>query len=136
MLLMPWTTVVVAAAVMGAARLAGASVSARQALSVVVHANLVLVLGQIVATPFHYVRESLTSPLNLAAVLPLMQDGGFAARFFGTIDLFAAWWAGLLAVGLAALTGQRASHYAWRIAAVFVVVAAITATVTVVMGGA
>ena len=35
-----------------------------QALAIAVHSSVVLVIGQLVATPLHYVRESLTSPLN------------------------------------------------------------------------
>ena len=46
-----------------------------QALSIVVHATVVLLIGQVIVTPLHYVRESLTSPLNLAAALPAMDDG-------------------------------------------------------------
>ena len=135
-LLAPLTTILVGALVLGTARMSGAVVSFAQAMSVAVYASVVLLLGQIIATPLHYVRESLTSPLNLAAILPLMEDGTLAARFFGTIDLFAAWWAGLLSIGLAVLTGRRASAYAWRIAVVFLVFAAVTAAAIVAMGGA
>ena len=129
MLLMPLTTVAVAALLVAVARAAGKTATLHQAMAIAVYASVPLLIGQVIATPLHYVRESLTSPLNLAAVLPLMDEGTVPARFFGTIDVFAVWWAGLLAVGLAALTGQRARHYAWRIAAVFLVFAAITATI-------
>jgi hypothetical protein len=136
LLLLPLATLVAAALVMMAARMAGHPARLVQALSIVVHASSVLALGQVLATPLHYVRESLTSPLNLAAILPLVEDGTLAARFFGTVDLFAAWWAGLVAIGLAALTGQPARRYLWRIAVGFIAVAAITATIVVAMGGA
>jgi hypothetical protein len=135
-LLVPWTTILVGALVLGTARMSGATVTFAQAMSVAVYASVALLLGQIVATPLHYVRESLTSPLNLAAILPLMEDGSIPARFFGTIDLFAVWWAGLLAIGLAVLTGRRAGAYAWRIAVAFAVFAAVTAVAIAAMGGA
>jgi hypothetical protein len=135
-LLVPITTFAVAGLLLAAARAHGAAATMTQSLALAVHASVALLIGQIVATPIHYVRESLTSPLNLATVLPLMEEGTLAARFFGTIDLFALWWAGLLAVGLSVLTGKRASYYAWRIAALVLVFAAITATVIVVRGGA
>ena len=51
-----------------------------QALSIVVHATVVLLIGRVIVTPLHYVRESLTSPLNLAAALPAMDDGTVAAH--------------------------------------------------------
>jgi hypothetical protein len=135
-LLLPLATLVVAGFVLAVARMAGAHATMPQALAVAVHASIPLILGQVVATPLHYVRESLTSPLNLAAMLPMMEEGTLPARFFGTIDVFALWWAGLLAVGLAALTGQRARTYAWRLVALYFVFAAVTATAIVVMGGA
>jgi hypothetical protein len=136
MLLLPVTTLGVAIAIIGLARAAGAHATWRQSLALAVHASVPLVIGQLVGTPIHYVRESLTSPLNLAAVLPLMDEGTWPARFFGSIDLFALWWAALLALGLAALTGQRARRYAWRLAALFLVFAAVTAAVIAAMGGA
>jgi hypothetical protein len=135
-LLSPVTTFAVAVLLLVTAGAAGTKVTMNQALAVSVHASIALLVGQIIGTPLHYVRESLTSPLNLAAVLPLIEEGTVASRFFGTIDLFALWWAGLLAIGLAALTGRRASHYAWRIAALFLAFAAVTAAVVAAMGGA
>ena len=39
------------------------------------HALAPLVLQQVVATPLHYWRESLTSPTNLAAFLPVDEEG-------------------------------------------------------------
>ena len=40
-----------------------------------------------------------------------MEEGTLPARFFGTLDLFALWWMGLLAIGLAALTRRRVRRY-------------------------
>ena len=135
-LLLPVTTLAVAALLYVAARGSGRPATMRQTLAVAVHASVPLVIGQLVATPLHYVRESLTSPLNLAAILPAMQEGTLPARFFGTMDVFALWWAGLLSIGLAALTGRRARSYAWRFAALFLVFGAVTAAIIAVMGGA
>jgi hypothetical protein len=134
--LTPITTAAVALGIVFVARFEGQRASIHQALAIVVHASVALVVGQIIATPVHYVRESLTSPLNLAAVLPLMEEGTLPARFFGTIDLFTVWWAGLIALGLSALTGRRARRYAWPLATLFLVFAAVAAAVVAVMGGA
>ena len=86
-LLNPVLTLAAAAGLWLVARAEQASARFSQALSIVVHASVVLLLGQLVATPLHYVRESLTSPLNLAAVLPLMEDGTAPTRFAGSLDL-------------------------------------------------
>ena len=63
------------------------------------HATVVLALQQLLATPLHVVRESLTSPFNLAALLPFFDEGSLPARILGTVELFGLWWALLLAVG-------------------------------------
>lgn len=105
------------------------------ALSVAVHASLALVAQQLVATPLHMVRESLTSPFNLAALLPFFDEGSLPARFFGTIELFGLWWAWLLAVGCAALAGRRARDFVLPLTGVYVGVAAIIAGLVVLTGG-
>jgi hypothetical protein len=135
MLLTPVVTLLVAAACWIVARREGVHARFVQTLSIVVHASVVLALGQLVATPLHFVRESLTSPLNLAAVLPLMEEGTLRARFFGAVDIFAAWWMCLIAVGLSALTGRRARRYAFSFAAVYFGFAAIIAVAIAALGG-
>jgi Yip1 domain len=127
LLLTPVVTLAVAVGLWLVARYDGARPSFIQALSTTVHASVVLVIGQLIATPFHYVRESLTSPLNMAALLPLMEDGSVQARFFGTLDLFVLWWTALLAVGLSVLTRHRTARYALRIAAVYLCFAGVVA---------
>jgi hypothetical protein len=133
-LLNPVLTVAAAAGVYIAARAERAAVGFEQALAIVVHASVVLLLGQLIATPLHYARESLTSPLNLAAVLPLVEDGTAPARFAGSLDLFALWWAALLALGLSLLTGRRVGRYVWSIAAVYAVFATVVASLTTTTG--
>jgi hypothetical protein len=134
-LLLPVVTLVVAAACGVIVRSTGTPARFVQALSIVVHASVVLALGQLVATPIHYVRESLTSPLNFAAILPLVQEGTAAARLFGVIDIFAAWWLGLIAIGLGALTGRSVRRYAMSFAVVYLGFAAVMAGVIAALGG-
>jgi hypothetical protein len=136
LLLLPVTTLTAALGLIAVARLEGASASLSQSLALVVHASVVLALGQLVATPMHYVREALTSPITLATMLPLVEAGTVAARFFGTMDVFAVWWAGLLALSLSVLTGRRFRRYLWPLAALYLGFAAVAAAVTAVMGGA
>lgn len=117
LLLAPPVTWLVA---MGLRRLAR-GLSGAAALAVSVHALAPLVLQQVVATPLHYWRESLTSPTNLAAFLPV-DDGSVAARLLGGIDVFAVWWLWLLAVGLAAATGRPARAHWAVLAAIYLAV--------------
>ena len=97
--------------------------------------QFLLALQQVVATPLHYVAESLTSPTNVAGMLRLFDDGTWPARLFGTIDVFGLWWMWLLSAGLAAATTRPARRYFWRLTAVYVGVAAVVAAVFAVLGG-
>ena len=135
LLVTPPVTLLVAAGLLVLARIDGAALSFTTALAIAVHASVVLALQQIVATPLHYVAESLTSPTDVAGVLRLFDDGTWPARLFGTIDVFGLWWIWLLSVGLAAATTKPARRYFWRLMAVYVGVAAVVAAVFAVLGG-
>jgi hypothetical protein len=135
LLLTPIVTLLSAVGVWLTARADGARATLSQGLAIAVHASLVLLLGQLVATPLHYMRESLTSPLNLTAVLPFMEEGTFRTRLFGTIDLFAVWWAVLIALGLAVLTGKRPGRYLVALAGLFMGFGAVVAAAIAAFGG-
>lgn len=135
LLLTPPVTLLIAAGLMVLARLDGAQLRYRTALAIAVHATVILALQQIVATPVHYLYESLTSPTNLAGILRVFDEGSLAARLFGTIDVFGLWWMWLLSLGLAAAAGKPARRYAVRLLAVYVGIAAVVATLFAVLGG-
>jgi hypothetical protein len=134
-LLLPVVTLAAAAGCWFAARSATTPARFVQALSIVVHASVVLALGQLIAAPIHYGRESLTSPFNLGAVLPWVQEGTATGRFFGVVDLFAVWWLGLIAVGLAMLTGRPVRRYVISFTAMYAAFAAVMAGVIAALGG-
>ena len=134
-LLLPVTTLLVAAGLCLWARRHAPGVGYLAALSVTVHASIVLALQQVVATPLHALRESLTSPFNLAAMLPFFDEGSVPARILGTVELFGLWWALLLAIGAAALTGRTARACAGPLVGTYLGVAAVVAGVVVLMGG-
>jgi hypothetical protein len=127
LLLTPPVTILVAAGLLVLARVDGSGLPFMTALSITVHATVVLALQQIVATPVHYAYESLTSPSNLAGILRWFDEGTWPARLFGTIDVFGLWWMWLLSVGLAAATARPARRYWWRLVAVAALVAAVFA---------
>lgn len=129
LLVTPELTLLVAAGLMLLARLDGAALSFKAALAVAVHATVVLAVQQVLATPVHYVYESLTSPFNVAGILRMFDEGTVAARLFGTIDVFGIWWMWLMALGLSAAAGKPARRYFGRLLAVYVGVAALVAAV-------
>lgn len=133
-LLLPVVTLGVAAALWMLARRTGGA-GFVPSLGVAVHASTALVVQQVVATPLHLLRESLTSPFNLAALLPIFDEGTWPARVFGTIELFGLWWVVLLALGCGVLTGERARRYVPRLVGAYVGVALVVAGVVALAGG-
>jgi hypothetical protein len=132
LLLAPPVTLLVAVALWMACRPAASFV---QALAVTVAATTILALGQVVATPFHYVRESLTSPVNLSVLTPMLDEGTLPARALGAIDVFTLWWIAVLAVGGAALTHRAARTFFVRALGLYVGIAALVAVAQIVVGG-
>ena len=131
-LLLPVTTLAVAA---GLAVWPGRRRGFVASLSVAVHASAVLVLQQLAATPLHMVRESLTCPFNLAAVMPWFDEGSLPARFLGTVEVFGLWWVLLLAMGAAALAERRARDFVLPLVGVYVGIAAAVAVAVSMSGG-
>ena len=106
-----------------------------QCLSTSVHGTGALVAQQLVATPLHLLRESLTSPFNLAALLPFFDEGSAVARFLGTVEVFGLWWVLLLALGCAAMAGGRARTFVGPLVGTYAGVAAIVAGAVLLTGG-
>lgn len=134
-LLIPVVTAVVAGALLVWLRRHGVGQATyRSCLAVAVHASVVLALQQLVATPLHVVRESLTSPFNLAALLPFFDEGSLPARVLGTIELFGVWWVALLAIGCAAVSNHRARSFVGPFLVAYVLVAAAVAAAVFLTG--
>jgi hypothetical protein len=104
-------------------------VSYSQVLAVVVHAGVILAVGRLVAAPQVYARETTASATTVGVWFPSLDESSPVARFLGTIDLFTVWWAIVLGIGLAVLSGQRARTCAAWTVAVYVGVALIAAAV-------
>lgn len=135
LLLTPPVTLVVALGVMTLAAASGARIRYVVALAIAVHASVVLAVQQVVATPLQDVRESLTSPTNLAGMLPMLEEGSWPARLLGSVDVFGLWWMWVLAAGLAAATGTPSRRFLWKLLLAYVGIAAVVATVFAVLGG-
>ena len=134
LLLTPGITLLVAAGLTTLAALDGVKVRYGVALAITVYASLVLALQQVVVTPLHFIRESLTSPTNIGGLLPVLDEGSLPARWLGSIDVFGVWWVWLLAIGLAAATGRPARRYAARLLMAYIGIAALVAAVFAVLG--
>jgi len=105
----------------------GGASTFRQVLAVVAHTGVIVILRYVVVTPLNYLRESLSSPLNLSVLFPALDEGGFLAYFLGMIDLFVVWWGVVLAIGLSVLYRRPWGWFATRVFATYGLVAALLA---------
>lgn len=114
----------------------GADASFRQVFAVVLFSSVVTGLRALFSTPLNYARESLSSPTNLAAVLPVFENNTFGDRLLGSIDLFLLWWIVNLAIGLGVLYKRRTAPIAAVMFIVYGAIALTIATLRSVLAGA
>ena len=113
----------------------GGSASFRQVFAVVAHSGFLIVLQQLFVLPLDYARQTLTSPANLAVFLPFLDENTFAARLFGSIDMFIVWWLMSLAIGLGVLYKRKTAPIATTFFVVYGVLGLTLATIRTVMAG-
>ncbi|MCL4845540.1 MAG: YIP1 family protein [Acidobacteria bacterium] len=115
--------------------LLGGEASYKQVFTVVAHCGAISILQQIFIVPLNYVRESLSSPTNLAVFFPMLDEGGFLAGFLGSIDLFLVWQVVVLAIGLAVLYRRPMRSILMGLGSVYLVIALGIGLVKSLMGG-
>ncbi len=113
----------------------GGEATFRQVFTVVVHSGAISVVQQLFVLPLNYARESMSSPTNVAALLPMVPEGTFLAYLFGAIDVFLIWWVLVLAIGLAVLYRRRTQPVAVTLFVIYGVIALCYAGVRSWMGG-
>lgn len=114
----------------------GGNATFKQTYAVVVHSGFLLALQQLFVYPLDYVKQSMASPTTLAVFLPFLDEGTFAARCLGSIDLFRIWWIVNLAIGIGVLYKKRTTPIATTMLAVYSVIALVIAAVGVALSGA
>lgn len=107
----------------------------RHVLAMVTHTGVILALQRVIAVPVTLVTESMSTPTNVAALLPMLEESGFAARFLGSIDLFTVWWTIVLALGVGVLYRRPAGRIAVSCFAAYAALAGIVATLITLRGG-
>jgi hypothetical protein len=108
----------------------------KQTFAVVVHSGMVISLSQLFTTPLNYARETMSSATSLGVFAPFLDEGSFAARMLGSIDLFILWWAISLAIGLGVLYKKRTGPIATCLIVVYVAIGAIIAAYKSAVAGA
>lgn len=102
------------------------------ALALSVHAGTILAWRVIVSAPIAYARETTASATSLGTWFPGFDETSAVARLLGLIDLFAIWWAVVLAIGVSVLYGRPANRTAVGIVGIYL---AIALGLTLVMAG-
>jgi len=113
----------------------GGDASFKQVYTVVVHSGAVSVVQQLFVLPLNYFRGSMSSPTNVAAMLPMLPEKSFVTYLLGTIDIFLIWGLMVLAIGLAVLYRRRTQPVAVTLFVIYAVIALCIAGVRSWMGG-
>jgi len=106
-----------------------------QVFAVVAHAGVILALQQVLLLPLDYVRQTVSSPVNLSALFPVFDQGTFPARLLGSLDLFRLWWIVLVAIGLGVVYRRRIGRIFLGLTGVYLLIGVILATVQTIAGG-
>lgn len=101
----------------------GAHAPFKAMYAVVTHAGAVSIVQTLFVTPLNYVRGAMSNPASLAALLPMLEEGGFLHRALAVVDLFIVWQLFLLAVGCGVLYKRRTGSFAATFYCLYAVVA-------------
>ncbi len=113
----------------------GGDATFKQVYAVVAHSGVVIAVQQLFTLPLDYVRETLSSPTNLAVFLPFLDENSFPARLLGSIDLFVIWWSINLAIGLGVLYRKRTGPIATTLLVIYVTIGLVIAAVKTALAG-
>ena len=92
--------------------LLGGDAKYKQVFAILAHSSVITALQTLFVIPLDYVRESLSSPTSLLAIMPFIDEGTFIGRLFSTIDLFQLWATLSIAIGLGVLYKRRTAPIA------------------------
>lgn len=101
----------------------GAHAPFKAMYAVVTHAGVVSIAQALFVTPLNYARGAMSNPATLAALLPMLDEGGFLHRTLAVVDLFIVWQLFLLAVGSGVLYKRRTGPFAATFYGLYAVVA-------------
>ena len=104
-------------------------------LAVTAHTGVILALRVLVGAPAIYAGETTASATSLGTWFPGLDESSPVARLLGLIDLFAVWWALVLAIGVSVLYGRRTSRVAMGLIGIYAGVAALLALAMAALGG-
>lgn len=101
----------------------GAGASFRTIYALVAHAGAINIVQQLFVVPLNYARGAMGNPTTVAAFFPMLEEGSFADRTLGLIDLFVVWQLFVLSIGTAVLYGRRTGPIATAFYLLYAVIA-------------
>jgi hypothetical protein len=101
----------------------GGGASFRTMFAVVVHTGAISVVQQVFVVPLNYARGAMGNPTTLAAFFPMLEEGTFAARALGLIDVFVVWQLFVLSIGVAVAYKRRTGPIATGFYLLYAVIA-------------
>jgi len=104
-------------------------------LAVAAHTGVILALRTLVSAPIAYARETTASATSLGVWFPAFDEASPLAQLLGLVDLFAIWWAVVLAIGISVLYQRRASRVAVALVGVYLAGALVLALAMAAVGG-
>ena len=92
----------------------GGTATFKQVVSVSAHGFIIGALGAVLAAPVQYLQgtASMQGPFNLGALLPMLDETSFLARFLGFINVFSIWSAIVTAIGFSVLYRRKTANIA------------------------
>jgi hypothetical protein len=111
--------------------LLGGTTTFKHVMAVVAHAQVIPAVGVLFAAPIMYARGVMTNGVaNVAALLPMLDETSFLAKFLGMVDLFTIWWVVVLSIGLATLYKKQVSSIATGLFVFYGIIALVIAYFT------
>jgi hypothetical protein len=102
----------------------------KQVLAVVAHSSVPGALGAAIGAPIQLMQGTMSAggPFNLGALVPMLDESSFLARFLGVTSVFTIWGIIVLAIGLGVLYRRKTRNIAIGLFAAYAtVVGVITA---------
>ena len=92
----------------------GGTATFKQVLAVVNHSLVVGALGLVIGAPLQLYQGTMSvgGPFNLGALMPMLDEAGFLARFLGIVSVFTIWGLIVLAIGLGVLYRRKTANIA------------------------
>jgi hypothetical protein len=103
----------------------------KQVASVAAHSGVISALGAVIGAPIQMIQGTFSpmGPFTLGALMPMLDENSFLARFLGVISVFSIWGTIVTAIGFSVLYRRKTSNIAIALFGLTVLFASIWATV-------